>query len=246
MHLPYEVWMRVLESITHEHTLARPAYVNCFVSAIIEHRATEQDLVGLLPEFERRAWRATRPYYAISSSIRKAAKQVFLSGVLLQTCSAPLAEVPKKRKGKRTPRSMKRVGGSEGPFWVPGVLERMEARVSVSENREGGGLEPTYLPLEVFDMLFFKQCLEDVGKRGYMSWRATHSRNMDGILETHVLRVSEDDSLLRTVRRVDLLAAAPYEDLMEEARECAETLKREIERTWKQFGIEDGEVRIMH
>lgn len=238
--------MRILESITHEHTLARPAYVNCFVKAVIEQRATEQDLVGLLPEFERRAWLATRPYYAINSTIRKAAKQVFLSGVLLQTCKAPLAEVPKKRKGKRTPRSMKRVGMGEEPFWVPEVLERMEARVGGSENGEGGGLEPTYLPLEVFEMLFFKQCLEDAGKRGYMSWLATHSRAMSHILEAHIFRVSEDNSLLRTVRRVELLAAAPYEELMEEAREDAEELKLEIERTWKQLGIGDGEVRVMH
>jgi hypothetical protein len=106
-HLPIELWMRVLESLSHEDTLARPAYVNCFIKAIIQRDATEEDLVGLLPEFERRAWKTTRPYYAINSTIRKAAQQVFLSGVILQTCVAPLTEMPQKRKGKRTPRRMK-------------------------------------------------------------------------------------------------------------------------------------------
>ena len=101
--LPYELHLRILESLSHAdmQLLARPAYVNCFVKAILRGRATEQDLVPALPDFERRAWKATRPYYAVSRMIRKAAQQVFLSGVLLQTCGAPLEEVPRRRKGRR-------------------------------------------------------------------------------------------------------------------------------------------------
>ena len=114
--LPYELWLRILESLSHAHLLARPAYVNCFVKAIIRGRATEQDLVPALPEFERRAWKATRPYYAINGEIRKAAQQVFLSGVLLQSCRPPLEEVPRKRKGRRRARGCKGVGMGRSRF----------------------------------------------------------------------------------------------------------------------------------
>ena len=225
---PYEVWLRVLESLSHAHLLARPAYVNCFVKAIIRNRATEEELVHALPEFERRAWKATRPYYAINSEIRKAAQQVFLSGVLLQTCRAPLEEVPRKRKGRRRARGMKANEEAEGPFWAPDVLARM--RLMESESG-GGGLVPTYLPLEVFGRLF--------------SAPPNHAGRLKSVLVQHVLRIVEDGSVLRTVRKVELLAAAPEEELMEEAWECAEELKRRIEGVWRDLGVEGGEVRIM-
>ncbi|GAB7331357.1 hypothetical protein MBLNU13_g02791t1 [Cladosporium sp. NU13] len=225
--LPYELWLRILESLSHVHLLARPAYVNCFVKAIIRNRATEEDLVPALPEFERRAWKATRPYYAINSETRRAAQQVFLSGVLLQTCRAPLEEVPRKRKGRRRARGMKAGEAGEAPFWVPDMLARMR----LVESEDGGGLVPTYLPLEVFGYLF--------------SAPPNHARRLKSVLVQHVLRVVEDDSVLRTVRKVELLAGAPEEELMAEAWECAEELKRRIEGVWRDLGVEDWEVRIM-
>lgn len=221
--LPYELWLRILESLSHAHLLARPAYVNCFVKAIIRNRATEEDLVAELPEFESRAWRATRPYYAINSEIRKAAQHVFLSGVLLQTCRAPLEEVPRKRKGRRRARGMKADESVEASFWVPDVLARMR----LMESEDGAeGLVPTYLPLEVFGCLF--------------SAPQNHARKLKSVLVQHVLRVVGDDSVLRTVRKVELVAAAPEEELMGEAWECAEELKRRIEMVWEGMGVQGG------
>lgn len=223
--LPYELWLRILESLSHAHLLARPAYVNCFVKAILRARATESDLVPALPEFERRAWKATRPYYAINSEIRRAAQQVFLSGVLLQTCKPPLEEVPRRRKGRRRARGMERGGEGEKPFWAPDVLARMR----LVESK--GGLVPTYLPLEVFGHLF--------------SAPPNYALRLKSVLVQHVLRVVGEDSVLRTVRKVELLAGAPEEELMGEAWECAEELKRRIEGFGKEMGVQDGEVRIM-
>jgi hypothetical protein len=211
--LPYELWMRVLESLTHEHTFTRRAYVNCFVEAIIKRTATEEELVAALPKFERRAWKATRPYYAISSSIRKAAQQVFLSGVLLQTCVAPLKEVPRQRKGKRVPKGMK-CDGSLKPFYAPDVLAKTKAR----ESEDGSGLVPTYLPLELFEMSVYR----------------------------HITNFTEDCSLLRTVRNIELLAASPCEDSTEVDWEGAKRLKRHIQEVWEEMGVQDGEVQIMY
>jgi hypothetical protein len=245
MHLPMELWMRVLESLSHENTLARPAYVNCFVKAIIQHGATEEDLVGCLPEFERRAWKTTRPYYAINSTIRKAVQQVFLSGVMLQTCAAPLTEIPQKRKGKRTPRRMKGLAvgnGSEQPFWVPDTLAKMQAKAS----DDGVGFEPAYLPLDLFDALLFKQSMANSGKDAALRSRDYRPRNLNNMLCEHVCKLKENESLFRTVRRVELLAAAPYEDLMDDALGLAILLKGMIEKVWEDLMIEDGEVRILH
>ena len=238
--LPYELWLRILESLSHEHILARRAYANCFVEAIIKHTLTEQELVAALPDFELRAWKATRPYYAISSSIRKAAQQSFLSGVLLQTCAAPLEEVPKKRKGKRVPRGMKPTG-SEGPFYVPDALARMRCQAS----EDGEGLMPTYLPLEVFSDL--ATCATFKNPPGPFAGRLL-SRwwKLDTTVFNHIARISDESSLLRTVRKVELLAASPYEELTEEAHEGADRLKRHIERTWAGMGVGDGEVHIMY
>ena len=65
------------------------------------------------------------------------------------------------------------------------------------------------------------------------------------MLVQHVLRIVEDDSVLKTVRKVDLLAAAPEVELMEEAWECAEELKGRIEMVRRGLGVKGGEVRIM-
>lgn len=232
--LPYELWLRVLESISHEHILARPAYVNCFVKAIIRRRATEQELVASLPDFELRAWKATRPYYAVSSKLRKAAQQVFLTGVLLQTCRAPLEEVPRKRKGKKAVRGVKR-DRDGGPFYAPDVLARLRAR----ESEDGTDIVPTYLPLEVFGELMHPEFR--VGSLGL----AITSWELGRTVEKHIERIEEDHALLRTVRKVELLAASPYEGLTEAAWEHAEKLKRRIEKVWEDLMVEDGEVRIM-
>ena len=211
--LPYELWMRVLESITHEHIFARRTYVDGFVKAIIKRTATEEELVAALPKFELRAWKATRPYYAISSSIRKAAQQVFLSGVLLQTCVAPLREVPKQRKGMRVPRGVKR-DGMERPFYAPEVLAKTRAR----ESEDGSGSVPTYLPLEIFERSVYR----------------------------HTVNFSESRSLLRTLRKIELLTASPYDDSTEVDWEDAKRLKRHIQEVWEEMGIKGGEVRIMY
>lgn len=99
------------------------------------------------------------------------------------------------------------------------------------ESEDGSGLVPTYLPLEVFGRLF--------------SAPPNHARKLKSVLVQHVLRIVEDDSVLKTVRKVELLAAAPEEELMDEAWECAEELKGRIEMVWRGMGIEDGQVRIM-
>jgi hypothetical protein len=237
--LPYELWMRILETLSHEHTSARPAYVNCFVEAIIKRTATEENLVAALPDFELRAWKATRPYYAISSSIRKAAQQVFLSGVLLQTCLAPLEEVPKKRKGKRVPKGMKR-NGSNGPFYVPDVLVKTRA----TKSEDGGELLPTYLPLEVFSEL----ATSTTYKTGPSPFTGQLSQlwKLDMSFHRHVVDLSGDRSLLRNMRKVELLAASPYEELTEEAWEVADRLKKYIEMIWEEMKIDDEEMRVMY
>ena len=132
---------------------------------------------------------------------------------------------------------MKAIDGEDGPFWVPEVLARMrlmesEDGAAAGGGGGGGGLVPTYLPLEVFRCLF--------------SAPPNHARRLKSVLVQHVLRIVEDDdSVLRMVRKVELLAAAPEEELMGEAWECAEELKRRIEGVWRGLGVEGGEVRIM-
>jgi hypothetical protein len=37
--LPYELWLCILKSLSHEDHFARPAYVNCFVTAILRNNA---------------------------------------------------------------------------------------------------------------------------------------------------------------------------------------------------------------
>jgi hypothetical protein len=243
--LPYELWLRILESLTHEEHFARTAYVNIFVNSIIKRTATEQDLVTAFPEFERRAWKATRPYYAINSEIRKAAQQVFLSGVLLQTCSAPLEEVPRKRKGKRRARGTKSVVGAcedEGPFYVPDVLARMRCQpVEGSDS----AMVPTYLPLEVFGSLV----TAPLKRPPSLGRAAAQALRLECSFDNHVWRILEERELLHTVRTVELLAASPYassEKDEDEAWSLAEALKRYIERTWKDIGVEGGEVRVMY
>ena len=118
-------------------------------------------------------------------------------------------------------------GEGEKPFWAPGLLARMGS----VESGEGGGSVPTYLPLEVFGQLF--------------SAPPNQARGLKSVLVQHVLRVVGEDSVLRTVRKVELLAGAPEEELMGEAWECAEELKRRIEGFWREMGVQDGEVRIM-
>ena len=86
-------------------------------------------------------------------------------------------------------------------------------------------------PLEIFGQLFAAP--------------PNLARRLKSVLVQHVLRVVGEDSVLRTVRKVELLAGAPEEEVMGEAWECAEELKRRIEGVWREMGVEDGEVRVM-
>lgn len=254
MHLPIEIWMQILESLTHDQHLARPAYVNCFVDAVLKSSGTEkeeEDLVRCLPEFERRAWKATRSYYAIDSKIHQAAKQVFLSGVLLQTCSAPLNEVPKRRsKGKLVPRGRLTPpsaddGGSAKTFYAPNMLSRMRPREG-----EHGKLQPTYLALEVFEA----DSIKEMGKSMPPSLRSLPLVEHLCLLLEDMFRehrrglMGDGDSVLGTVKTVELLAASPDDDSLEvksRAREFAQSLRKIVELIWVDLLVEGGVVRVM-
>lgn len=240
--LPYELWLRILELLSHSHHFARPAYVNCFVKAILRNTATEEDLVAALPEFEKRAWRATRPYYAVNSEIRKAAQHVFLSGVLLQTCKAPLEEVPRKRKGRRRARGMKASEAEEAPFYAPGILATMRYQ---PVDGSSGVAVPTYLPLEVFGGLVTAPLKRppSLGRAG------AQGLGLEWGVANHSYNITLERPLFRTVRTVELLAAWPYESSEADADEAwrlAERLKRFIESIWEDMGVEDGVVTVMY
>jgi hypothetical protein len=241
--LPLEIWMTILESVDHSHHIARPSYVNCFVQAIISGTATSADLVPELPTFEKEAWLATRPYYAINTTSRQAAHQTFLSGVLLQTTTAPLNQVPLKRhRGRRDPHLPRT--SIPPPFFPSAPLAKMQPRISAESE---GSLEPTYMPLELFDYRLFHDTLRPEVERKTPAVLQARFAFMIKLFDEHHERLSPMDvTLLRTVRRVDLLAAAPYEHLMKPARVYAEMLERMIMKTWAQFGVEGGVVRVLH
>jgi hypothetical protein len=240
--LPLEIWMNILESIDHSDQFARPAYVNCFVHSILSDRATEPQLVPELPAFEKEAWRTTRPYYAINRTSRQAARQVFLSGVLLQTCTSPLNQVPLKRnRGRREPRLPRT--SIPPPFYASSALERMRPRVTAN-----GTPEPTYMPLELFDYGLFRDAHKgadpELQTDILLNARADF---MMRLFDEHFERLKPSGTtLLRTVRTVDLLAAAPYDSLMEPAAELAERIGRKVEKVWRELGVEGGVVRVWH
>ena len=253
MHLPVELWMIILEFLRHDEYLARQVFVKRFVKGTLERSATEEDLVRALPSFERRgAWKATRPYYAIDRTIRQAAQRVSLSAVvLLQTCSAPLSEVPQKRKkGRKTPRKLKsKSSKSKKPFYAPSKLAKMRPRAS-----HDGMLQPTYLALDLFESDRLESRVDGVGLRDLtIPRREIQSFFMSALFLQHRARLTTegpttklDDSMLRTVRTVELLYAAPCENLEVRAEELADILAQDIESVWKQIGVEDGVVRVMH
>lgn len=240
--LPVEIWMTILESLDHSHHIARPSYVNCFVHAIVSASATSADLVPELPTFEKEAWLATRPYYAINTASRQAAHQIFLSGVLLQTCPAPLNQVPLKRhRGRRDPHLPRT--SIPPPFFPSVPLAKMQPRISAADNTP----EPTYMPLELFDYRLFHDKLRPEVERTTSAVLQARFSYMIKLFDEHHARLSPMDvTLLRTVRRVDLLAAAPYEHLMKPAHVYAEMLERMIMKTWAQLGVEGGVVRVLH
>lgn len=254
MHLPIEIWMQILESVTHDQHLARPVYVDCFIDAFLKSSGTEkeeEELVRCLPEFERRAWKTTRSYYAIDSRTRQAAQQVFLSGVLLQTCSAPLHEVPKRRtKGKLVPRGRLTPpsaddGESAKSFYAPNMLRRMRPREG-----EDGEPQPTYLALEIFEA----DSIKEAGKclpRGLSSLLLVeHSCLLleDMFREHRRGLMGDGDSVLGTVRTVELLATSPDDDSLavrSRARELAQSLRKIVELVWVDLMVEGGVVRVM-
>lgn len=193
-----------------------------------------------LPSFERcGAWKATRSYYAIDRTIRHAAQQYSLSGVLLQTCEAPFYDVPRKmvvEEQSQAESSAKRA-------YDPSALAKMRTRAD--ENAE---LQPTYLALEVFEPEFMKRQLEakreEFGSMaaddGYVYPRA----GLNAAFTRHHWRLPRNNSVLTTVRMVELLAAAPFEGSAYEARSFVEELRRLILRFWSRLGIEDGVVRV--
>jgi len=239
--------MQILESIDHSHHLARPAYVNCFTSAIIQERATEADLVPELPPFEQQAWKATRPYYAIDRASRQAAQAAFLSGVLLQDTASPLNQVPLKRNlGRREPHTLRT--SIPPPFYPSTTLAKMQPSTSMQQqDNSSTAPAPTYLPLELFDIRLFheasipaKDCSSGAALQEQLSF-------MGELFDQHLQRLTLiNPELLRTVRRVDLLAAAPYEALMEQAGVWVDALARKIERVWEGMGVCDGVVRVLH
>lgn len=258
MRLPTELWMQILESVTLEEHLARPAQVERFVEAFRQGSGSEkeeEELVRSLPEFERRAWKATRPYYAIDRSLRAAAQRVFLSGLLLQTCSAPLNQVPHPAAS---------VDSSPAISYEPSVIVRMRPAVDAN-----GELQPTYLPLDVFEQSNFEQRLkQEIEKRNtgtllqmrlssltgvFIGHRMrTMGVNLDmvaGRLQTSALAAARQDSVFKTVRIVELLAAAPHGDreysVVAEVSRFAEELRKDIEIHWKVLGVKDGVVRIL-
>lgn len=241
--LPPEIWMHILESIDHSSHIARPAYVNCFVEAIISDRATEAAIVPELPAFEKEAWRATRPYYAINATSRQAAHQSFLSGVLLQTCTPPLNQVPLKRnRGRREPRVPRT--SIPPPFYPSMPLAKMRPMLTAT-----GVPEPTYMPLELFDYRLFQNALRPGYERKTSAVAQERFAFMIKLYDEHNERLAlaeADVTLLRTVRRVDLLAAAPYEHLMKPAHEFADMLGRAILRVWGELGVQGGVIRVLH
>lgn len=253
--LPTEIWMQILESVDHSDHIARPSYVNCFVQAIIQDRATEAQLVPLLPTFEKEAWKATRPYYAIDRTSRQAAHQVFLSGVLLQTCPSPLNQVPLKRTlGRREPHAART--SIPPPFYAPTALAKMCVQTKAVSSTDNDNVNattasstphPTYIPLELFDLrLFHEANLPDNDPKLPITLRARVGFLAE-LFDQHFQRlIQEDATLLKSVRRVDLLAAAPYEELMGQARLWADVLRAEIEGFWKGMGIEGAVVRVLH
>jgi len=240
--LPCEIWMSILESLDHSDHIARPSYVNCFVQAIIADRVAEADLVPELPAFEKEVWRATRPYYAINKTSRQAAHQVFLSGVLLQSCSSPLNRVPLKRnRGRREPHAIRT--SIPPPFYPSSALARMRPAISAN----GILPEPTYMPLELFDYQLFHDALRHEGRQRKDAVMHARFEFMVKLYDEHYERLAPAGvNLLSSVRRVDLLGAAPYEHLMKSAGVFAELLRNSIERIWKDLGVQDGVVRVWY
>jgi hypothetical protein len=240
--LPIELWMQIFESISHSNHFARPAYVNCFTKSIIRDRATEAELVPELPPFEQEAWLATRPYYAINRTSRQAAHQIFLSGVLLQTCLSPLNQVPLKRnRGRREPRLPRT--SIPPPFYAASALKRMRPTITAT-----GTPEPTYMPLELFDYRLFRDSHH--GRDPELQTPILMLARVDFMMklfDEHYERLTPaETTLLRTVKRVDLLAAAPYEHLMGSGAKLAELIGKTIERMWRELGVEGGVVRVLH
>lgn len=237
--LPTETWMQILESVDHSDHYARPSYVNCFVSAIIQDRANEADLVPELPAFEKRAWKAARAYYAIDKNSRQAAHACFATGVLLQGCTSPLNQIPIKRvHGCRKPHAART--SIPPPFYAATAMAKMRPRIL-----RDGKMEPTYMPLELFDISFFHEAsLYDRDLKSPVSLQVRLGF-MGELVHQHVRRLTMSElTLLRTVRRVDLLAAAPYEPLMGQAGVWAQAIANQIEMAWRYLGVKDGVVRV--
>lgn len=136
--LPYELWLNIFESLTHEHTLARPELVKDFVQETAEGQP-EEKAVSRLFEFEKRAWKVTRPYYAINRKIRMVAQQLSLSAMLLQSCQPPI-----------------RVGPAEflkDPNEPVFTLSETELSATVLQLSDDCCLHPTYLALDVYSPL---------------------------------------------------------------------------------------------
>jgi hypothetical protein len=246
--LPIELWMQIFESLSHSDHFARPAYVNCFTKSIIRERATEAQLVPELPAFEREAWLATRPYYAINRTSRQAAHQIFLSGVLLQTCTSPLNQVPLKRnRGRREPRTPRT--SIPPPFYAASALARMRPTSIATASGTGTAPEPTYMPLELFDYRLFRD-YSHAGRDPELQTPILMLARVDFMMklfdEHYEGLTPAETTLLRTVRRVDLLAMAPYEHLMGSGAKLAKLIGKTIERMWRELGVEGGVVRVLH
>lgn len=237
--LPYELWLNILESITHDHTLARPKKVDDFVNDVAGGRS-EEEAVGKLFEFEKRAWRATRPYYAINRKARWAAQQLSLSMKLLQTCQSPIHPNPSR-------------------LWLYATeIPETDFKAMRPQLNEEGIPCPTYMAVEFLDAFLLRAVrLADQMARSDVSDSLGVISSLSNLISTfaaeRLCRFFRDNKTLQTVRSVDLLCEV-YHDGMSpdeasvatvEVRKNADRITRAIMEEWKCFGVTDGVVRLM-
>jgi hypothetical protein len=101
------------------------------------------------------------------------------------------------------------------------------------------------MPLELFDYRLFRDSHH--GRDPELQTPILMLARVDFMMklfDEHYERLTPaETTLLRTVRRVDLLAAAPYEHLMGSGAKLAELIGKTIERMWRELGVEEGVVR---
>lgn len=273
-HFPVEIWTVVFEYIRLDGSMhARRRMIDRCETAIWRG-AREAEALAELPLYERRIWRQAQAYYQVNRSLRAVAQNLQLTMRLLRFCRSPCPELPSSIRLRENGQwascvrsdAMDRderivilpVDDSMRPclaidLFHPDRFSVVRARYNIapSQNDDQRALQDLLDKNRIFRTSGLsgdgRPLTHSRGQRlgerqpTYDRWQRRGNRQ-PSYPDRHPLYGSD---VFRSIRRVELLFAAPRESLEELAKRYAQRFKTRIEEEWRALGVV-GEVVLLY